>query len=186
MEKRFYEYQKFENEFSIIIPKENGTTDEKLTVEYYGANLLVLISTEIESFDKFLSKQDAKLQINELSESEFKALVKTTPQMLMNKTIARTNIRSKKDLEDDLTDQKLLTKTLILFCTKLYNDVLTQEQRDLVCQDVNINEVFETIYPKAIIDLDISNINSGKIDKIINDEINFNDIVNEQYKSKIN
>lgn len=118
--------------------------------------------------------------------TDMEALVrmKTKLDKADSKELARTKIRSLKDIEDDLTDQKKLIQFMARGFAGLWTS-LPQEIKDANPYKDNF-DTFSSLIVNNDFRLDLETDQVAKITKILNDEAAFAEIVNEEYLSKIN
>ena len=102
-----------------------------------------------------------------------------------NKQTARTMIRQRKDIEDDLTDNKQVIQWLLYAVLDLYN-ALPQSQKDtLKYKNVMSNFYGLMMNDTTKLRVDVEPDPSAKLAKVLQDEIDFAEIVKTEYFDKV-
>jgi len=112
-----------------------------------------------------------------------KTELKTQPYIKMAKLSARSRIRNIKDLEDDLTDQKQLVQFMARGFAGLWLSLPDELKVDNPYKD-NF-DAFSDLVVNSSFRLDLESNQAAKIGKIINDESDFANIVQDEYLSKL-
>lgn len=100
------------------------------------------------------------------------------------KMVARAKIREVKDIEDDLTDTKIILQWLAYAVIDIYS-VLTDEQKTSMAYGDNIAIFAQMLKnPDAKLRVDVEPNQLEKIQKIFSDELNFAGIAKTEYLDK--
>lgn len=181
---KYFTYVSFTDETTTYNPKITGSEIIDLSVEIYGnTHFLVNANTERDILE-FVSRQNLNLNIQEIDSNTFKLQTKQTAQAKFKKNIVRNTIRNIKDIEDDLTDQKILIQSLAVFCTELYTNVLTEEQRGQLISNVPNFDSKINILSKLCSNSRVLVMTDEKFNNIVEDELVFNNTVTDIYTNK--
>ena len=183
MQVKYFSYKRFQDSETLYIPKIFGSVDESLAVDYFGDSLIKVSADNLTYIEDFIYAQNPNCDITEISEIDFKSLVKDTPQMLMKKKIVRNNIRNLKDIEDDLVDQKILVQSLLVGLSEIYK-VLTIEQKAIINNKFNLENLSTTI-DSNFDNMRINIEKEKRVDSILKDEGIYNDILKIGYLNEI-
>jgi len=135
--------------------------------------------TESELKQEFIDEQEPNINITEITLDEFKTAISNSKQLKRGKYLARQKIRNIKDIEDDLTDNKIVIQNMFYFMIDLYKNVLTDTQRtnsaykDLM--DALVAEYNSGLTLRANLD------DPSKLFSILEDEKTFAEIVKDDY-----
>lgn len=177
-------YVSFTDENTTHIPKVSGSEISDLTIELFGSYHFLVRANNEDDILEFISRQHTSLDIQEIDESTFKLQTKNTTQTKFKKTIVRNEIRNIKDIEDDLTDQKLLIQSLAIFCTELYTNVLTEEQKEQLINKIpNFKTKIDTLTLLSS-NSRVLTMDEMKFSNIVSDELDFNEKVLSTYNNR--
>lgn len=123
---KYFKYTEASNEFTKIVPRPVSTEE----VSYYSKPFISVTGTE-EEIQSFIDNQDNSINLTEISDVEFKEGIKDSDQIKKTKEFLRTEIRNMKDIEDDLTDTKIVLQNILFFISDLWENVLTEDQKNL-------------------------------------------------------
>ena len=130
-----------------------------------------------------LVEQHEDLVFTEIVLSDIEKTELKNQKYIQNKKLnARNEIRKVKDFEDDLTDQKILIQFLARGLVGVYS-VLTDEQKANLPYKENF-EIFAAAVTANNVRLDKEEDQVQRVMKIIQDEVTFADIAEEEYLSK--
>lgn len=126
---KFYSYSKFRDEYTSYRPQ--GTDDCVITEDFDNKYVRVLFKagSKEKQFSDFLKAQRAELNVTEVSKEDFMKFYKNSKALWAAKMSTRNLIRYHKDIEDDITDQKIVLQNLLFFICDLWKNVLTPEQK---------------------------------------------------------
>jgi hypothetical protein len=102
----------------------------------------------------------------------------------VRKMTAREKIRKLKDFEDDLVDQKVLLQFMIYLVLDMYN-ALPQDQKDAMQFKERIEAFMPLVFDETTkVRADLESDKDAKLLQILQDEVAFSAIVNDEYLSK--
>lgn len=126
---KYFKYSMFRDEFSRYRPAE---TDNVAVVEDFDLEYIKVLFPEgsnQEAVNAFIRAQREELNVTEVSEEDFLKFYQGSVSCQSAKNSLRLQIRTDKDLEDDLTDQKIVIQNLLFFICDLWKNVLTDNQK---------------------------------------------------------
>ena len=179
----YFTYTSFSDEFTDYIPRVFGEVNEDLKLEIFEHKICCVTANSQEEIEEFILSQEEGLNITEISEIEFKSLYRTTNQAKTQKMIVRNHIRDIKDVEDDLSDQKLVIQSIQVFLSELYFKILTTEQKESINEKINFEKILLNYNPSENILRSVTE--QDKLLKIIADEQEFSEIAKKEYLSKV-
>lgn len=173
-----YKYEK------IVTEGANGTTISHQNIEENATNTLGQIGEYIYISALSLNGQNESLVFEETTlTDEEKTELLSQRYMKTSKLNARNKIRKIKDIEDDLTDQKMLIQFLARGLVAVFNS------QETAIKDANVyKDGFEALNTTILtkdVRLDLENDQIQRIIQIITDEEMFAQIVSEEYKGKL-
>lgn len=126
---KFYKYSKFRDEYRTYRPVE--TEDCVITEDFDNKYIKVLFKagSKATQFNAFLKAQKAEINVTEVSKEDFMEFYKGSQALWAAKMNARNLIRYNKDIEDDITDQKIVLQNMLFLMCDLWKNVLTDEQK---------------------------------------------------------
>lgn len=149
---KFFSYTTYRDEFSWIRPDDNNFDYVSIGEVYDGKVIKVYFKegTKDAQVQEWVKAQDAKLGVKEMSRDEFVAFYKTSETAQRDKGSLRMSIRAEKDIEDDLTDQKIVIQNLLYLLCDIWRNIFTAEQK----KKSKYNEIMEGL-AKVVIDQDV-------------------------------
>ena len=160
------------------------TDEERLTFGWYPLTLVNeqydIISqnrSEVPNYEIFDNYVVGTYTITDKDEETIK-----TETNAKNKDVARSKIRDIKDIEDDLTDTKMLVQFMARGLISLYN-AQSQEAKDNNLYKSGFEALSNTILGTDV-RLDLETDQVERIIQIIKDESAFANIVDTEYKNK--
>lgn len=174
----FYKYQK------IVTTGATGTIIAHQSTEENPIEMLGIIDDHIYIKADDLTNQNESLDFVEitLNEEEKKELL-SQKYLKTSKADARLDIRREKDIEDDLTDQKILIQFMARGFAGLWQS-LPKDIKDNNPYKENFDRFSNMILDANVrIDKEVDQV--ARVAGIIQDEAMFADIVEEKYLSKI-
>ena len=126
---KFYKYEKFRDQYTAYRPVENEQCVIAEDFDNQYIKVLFKAGSKAAVFNAWVKQQKPELQVTEVSKKDFVEFYKTSISCQSAKNSLRLQIRSDKDLEDDLTDQKIVIQNLLFFICDLWENILTPEQK---------------------------------------------------------
>lgn len=126
---KFYKYEKFRDQYTSYRPVENEQCVIAEDFDNQYIKVLFKAGSKAAVFNAWVKQQKPELQVTEVSKEDFVEFYKTSISCQSAKNSLRLQIRSDKDLEDDLTDQKIVIQNLLFFICDLWVNILTPEQK---------------------------------------------------------
>lgn len=180
---KFYKYDTYRDKYSAYRPVEN---DQCVIVENFD-NLYIKVLFKAGSkatvFNAWVKQQKPELNVTEVSKEDFLEFYKTSIACQSSKNSVRAHIRMEKDIEDDLTDQKIVIQNLLFFICDLWSNVLTDEQKSKskykdVMSPLSAQVLSDEVHLRA-------NLSGASIfQKILSDEQKFAEIAKEYLDRK--
>lgn len=181
---KFYKYTKFRDEFSQyrpISPNNESVITEDFDNQY--VKVLFKAGSKSAQFTAFLKAQKPELNVTEVSKEEFLEFYKGSQALKNAKMSVRNLIRYNKDIEDDITDQKIVLQNLLFFICDLWKNVLTNEQKEKSKYKEVITPLADTILSNEV--QVRANLSSPEtLTKILQDEKEFAEIAKEYLDKK--
>lgn len=180
---KYYSYEKFRDEFTSFRPVE--TDDSVITEDFDNKYVRVLFKagSKATQFNAFLKAQKEENKVKEVSKEDFMKFYKNSQSLWCSKMSTRNLIRYNKDIEDDITDQKIILQNLLFFICDFWKNVLTEEQKAL-------SKYKEVITPlaEAVLSGEAqfrANLSGPEIlNKIMEDEMRFAEIAKDYLDKK--
>jgi hypothetical protein len=180
---KYIEFEKASDEFTTH--EFRGGSEDVIVTHFSGINrnIVKIESDDASAIDSLISNQAVQINCTEVQYEDIKELIKKTDQVFHTKRQLRDKIRGIKDLEDDLTDLK---KT-VQFMARGFAGLWASLPQDM--KDANPYKDNFDLFTEAIVNtqlrLDLETDQVSKIAKILNDEAQFAQIVNDEYLSKV-
>jgi len=174
---KYFTYQDYKDEFTTYTP------NYKELVTKFSDNIIEVDITDDEVQD-FITAQKEEINVQEITEQEFKSLFKETLQAKRLKDKTREDIRNIKDLEDDFIDNKIITQNILYLLSDIWINVFTEEQKENSKYKSLMDTLALLLSDEELIlraDLD----GPEKLMSILNDEKDFAKIAADNYISRI-
>ena len=128
---KYYKFDEFRDQYTRYLPNfdfdfvvQDGIYDLKYVKVKFKAK------TPTSKINEFVNSQKAELNFVEVTKEDFLEFYKTSQSLEALKHNVRNTIRFEKDLEDDLTDQKIIIQNLLFFVCDLWENVFTPEMKE--------------------------------------------------------
>lgn len=126
---KFFKYTRFRDEYTSYRPVENDSCAIAEDFDNEYIKVLFKAGSKDSVIKAWVKEQKPELQVTEVTKEDFVKFYKTSISCQSAKNSLRMQIRSDKDLEDDLTDQKIVIQNLLFFICDLWSNILTPEQK---------------------------------------------------------
>lgn len=169
---KFYSYSKFRDEFRSYRPVE--TDDCVITEDFDNKYVKVLFKagSKATQFNAFLKAQKAEINVAEVSKEDFMEFYKNSQALWAAKMNTRNLIRYNKDIEDDITDQKIVLQNLLFFICDLWKNILSDDQKAKSKYKDVITPLADTVLSDEV-QLRANLSGAEILTKILQDEIGF-------------
>lgn len=126
---KFFKYTKFRDEYTSYRPVDNDSCAIAEDFDNQYIKVLFKAGSKDAVIKAWVKEQKPELQVTEVTKEDFVKFYKTSISCQSAKKSLRMQIRQDKDLEDDLTDQKIVIQNLLFFICDLWSNILTPEQK---------------------------------------------------------
>ena len=126
---KFFKYTKFRDEYTSYRPVDNNSCAIAEDFDNQYIKVLFKAGSKDAVIKAWVKEQKPELQVTEVTKEDFVKFYKTSISCQSAKKSLRMQIRQDKDIEDDLTDQKIVIQNLLFFICDLWSNILTPEQK---------------------------------------------------------
>lgn len=126
---KFFKYTKFRDEYTSYRPVDNDSCAIAEDFDNQFIKVLFKAGSKDAVIKAWVKEQKPELQVTEVTKEDFVKFYKTSISCQSAKKSLRMQIRQDKDIEDDLTDQKIVIQNLLFFICDLWSNILTPEQK---------------------------------------------------------
>lgn len=126
---KFFKYTKFRDEYTSYRPVDNDSCAIAEDFDNQYIKVLFKAGSKDAVIKAWVKEQKPELQVTEVTKEDFVKFYKTSISCQSAKKSLRMQIRQDKDIEDDLTDQKIVIQNLLFFICDLWSNILTPEQK---------------------------------------------------------
>lgn len=126
---KFFKFTKFRDEYTSYRPGENDSCAIAEDFDNQYIKVLFKAGSKDSVIKAWVKEQKPELQVTEVTKEDFVKFYKTSIACQSAKNSLRRQIREDKDIEDDLTDQKIVIQNLLFFICDLWSNILTPEQK---------------------------------------------------------
>lgn len=170
---KYYKFDEYRDEYTRYLP--NVDVDYAVLDGIYDLKYIKVkfkAKTPQTKINEFVNSQKSELNLTEVSKEDFLEWYKTSATLEALKHNVRNTIRFEKDLEDDLTDQKIILQNLLFFVCDLWENVLTPEMKDKSKYKDVLNSIASHVLSDEVT-LRANLAESSVFQKILADEMKF-------------
>lgn len=171
---KFFTYTSYWDGYNNVKPTELEDGSMMIVDIYENKVVRVLFAphTTAKAITAWVKSQDSEINLKEIKKTDFINWYKTSDSCKRDKQFIRNAIREEKDIEDDLTDQKIIIQNMFYFICEIWKHLPTEQKNLNKYKD--IMDGLTASIESATLRADLED--TSKLLKLLNDEQHFSEL----------